>query len=104
MLEDHDGLPQSTITDWRVTGVKGSSRCNQEVTDQEAYTSCAWVAPSRTVVGTVTLTERTGGKDPHYRVAIGGEMFFNKDALEIGKSNSGTLQAQLSSHTSLPIR
>jgi hypothetical protein len=55
------------------------------------------VAPSRTVVGTVTLTERTGGEDPHYRVAIGGEMFFNKDALEIGKINSGTLQAQLSS-------
>lgn len=61
--------------------------------------SCAWIAPSRQVVGTVVLTERTAGDTQHYRVAIKEgrqtEMFTNIDAIELGKFNSGTLQAQL---------
>lgn len=49
------------------------------------------------------MTERTGGENSHYRVAVdeiefGPEMFVNVDALEIGKFNSGTIQAQLSTY------
>lgn len=54
--------------------------------------SCAWIAPSRMVEGQVTMTERTGGEDSHYRFALEetsgvSEMFTNVDALEIGKFN-----------------
>jgi hypothetical protein len=48
------------------------------------------------------MTERTGGEDSHYRFSVQetsgiSEMFTNVDALEIGKFNSGTLQARLAS-------
>jgi len=59
--------------------------------------SCAWIAPERMVSGKVTMTERIStSESSHYRVYLtGGEVFVNRDALEIGKFNSSSIQSLL---------